>query len=130
MAKTIKAYYIDPMNNIAEAREITPCLDTYYDMLHCDTIDIVNRGLTNTARRFDIICDDNGLYADNVRVSALDHVYGPMLVGALLVVGQADDEGNETSLTDEDVRWLTRYTEHLRTRLHPAGYRVLTHLTY
>ena len=128
--RKIKAYYIDPKNNIAEAREITPDLDTYYEMLHCDTIDIVNRGLTNTARRMDIVCDDNGLYANDVRISAIDDCGNPMLVGALLVVGEADDEGYETSLTDDDVRWLERYTHHVRTRLHPAGYKMLTHLTY
>ena len=126
--KTIKAYYIDPINNIAEARTITPELYTYYDMLHCDTIDIVNRGLTNTPRRFDIICDDNGLYTKDVYISA--DTGNPMLVGSLLVVGQADDDGYETSLTDEDVLWLRRYTVHLRTRLHPDGYKMLTHLTY
>lgn len=128
--KTIKAYYIDPRNDIAEAREITPELSTYYDMLHCDTIDIVNRGLTNTDRRFDIICDDNGLYADDVRISAIDDCGSPMLVGALLVVGEADEDGNETSLDDYDFCWLERYTNHVRTRLHPAGYKMLTHLTY
>ena len=126
----IKAYYVDPITNTAEAREITPTLETYYDMLHCDTIDIVNRGFTNCKRRFDIICDDNGLYADDVRISAIDDRGRAMLVGALLVVGEADDEGNETSLTDEDIRVLKRFTFHMPTRRQPLGYFMLAKMTY
>jgi hypothetical protein len=128
--KTIKAYYIDPKRNIAEARTITPELYTYYDMLHCDTIDIVNRGFTNCKRRFDIICDEEGSYKDDLFVSAIDERMQPMFVGALLVVGQADDEGNETSLTDEDIRVLERFTFRLATRNHRKPYPLLAHLTY
>lgn len=130
MTKTIKAYYIDPTTNTAESREITPCLDTYYEMLHCDTIDIVNRGFTNSKRRFDIICDDNGTFVDDVRISALNDALQPMLVGALLVVGQADEEGYETSLTDEDIKFLQKNAMHFGTRKHPIGWKMLTHMTY
>lgn len=128
--RKIKAYYIDPVNNIAEAREITPTLDTYYELIHTDVIDIVNRGFTNSKSRFDIICDDEGLLKDSPYISAIDERMQPMLVGALLVTGEADSHGELTSLTDDDVRLLKRNTRLLKTRKHPDGYRLLTHMTY
>ena len=129
--RKIKAYYIDPMNNIAEAREITPCLDTYYEMLRCNTIDIVNRAIGRRGNvRFDIVCDDEGTFVDDPRISAIDDYGMPMLVGALLVIGQADEEGEETSLTDKEIRHLQTYTEHLGTRKHPEGWKMLTQMRY
>lgn len=128
--RKIKTYYIDPSNNIAGTWEIEPNLSTYYAMLNCDTIDIVNRGFTNTDRRFCVICDDEGLFVTDVFISALDESLNPMLVGALLVTGEADSHGELTSLTDDDVRLLKRNTRLLKTRKHPDGYRLLTHMTY
>jgi len=127
----IKAYYVNPATNTAEARDIDPELDTYYRLLDCDTIDIVNRGFGRGGRRrFDIICDDEGLYKTDPLISAIDDLGRPMLVGALLVTGVADDKGELTSLTDDDVRLLTRYTVHLGTRLHPKGWKMLTSMSY
>lgn len=128
--KTIKAYYIDPKSGVAEAREITPELDTYYDLIGCSCIDIVNRGFENCKRRFDIVCDDEGLFSDDIWISAIDERMRPMLVGALVVVGQADCEGCETSLTDEDIRVLERFTFRLGSRVHPRPYPMLAKMTY
>lgn len=133
MKNTIKAYYVDPITNTAEAREITDALDTYYELLHCDCIDIVERGFgvgRRGKRRFNIVCDDEGLFKDDVRISAIDDLGRTMIVGALLVTGRSDDEGNLTSLTDDDVRVLERYTMHMSTRKHPKGYKMLTQMTY
>ena len=122
----MKAYFVDTKTNTAKAVDIEPSLATYYDMLGCDTIDIVNRGFGRSGKtRFDIICDDNGLFSDNPVLSAVDKDGRGMLVGSLLVVGEADDEGNETSLTDEDVRLLERYTGMLYTRRNPHKKQVM-----
>ena len=129
MKNTIKAYYIDPITNTAEAREITDSLDTYYELLHCGTIDIVNRGFSNSKKRFDIICDDEGLLKDDPYVSAVGTRGSAMLVGALLVVGQADDEGNLTCLSDKDIEFLKRRTMSLPTRRHDA-HNMLVYMTY
>lgn len=128
---TIKAYYVDPTTNTAKAVDIKPSLDTYYDMLHCTCIDIVNRGFGRTGKtRFDIICDDEGLFVDKPYISAIDERGNAMLVGSLLVVGESDDDGNETSLTDEDVRLLERFTFELATRVHRKPYKMLGYVTY
>lgn len=126
--KTIKAYYIDPKTNTAEPRDITPELDTYYELLHCTTIDIVTRKVKG--KYYDIICDDEGLLVDDPLISAIDDRGRGMLCGALLIVGMADDEGYETSLTDEDIAHIQRNVHHMCPRLHPKGWKMLCQCEY
>ena len=78
-------------------------LDSYYKALDCTCIDIVVRKLG--PYRFDIICDDEGLFRDNARVSATDPVGQPMLVGNLFFCHH-DDEGNLTSLHPDEVTFI------------------------
>lgn len=131
MKSTIKAYYVDPITNTAEAREITDALDTFYEMLHCDFIDIVNRAIGRYGkRRYDIICDDEGLLKDDPYISAIDNNGRAMLVGSLLVVGEADDDGNITSLDDDDIKFLKMHTEDLSTYTHTKPYPMLVHVEY
>jgi hypothetical protein len=126
---TIKAYYINPKTDTACECDIVDSLDVFYDMLDCGTIDIVNRGFSNSKKRFDIICDDEGLLKDEPYVSAVDTRGSAMLVGALLVVGEADDEGNLTSLSGKDIEFLKRRTMSLPTRRHDA-HSMLVCMTY
>ena len=130
MSRKIKAYYVNPRTNTAEPREIETTLDTYYKLLECDCITITSRGFGRSRKRFDIICDDEGLLKDDPLISAIDDLGRVMLVGALLVCGEVDDEGELTSLTDSDVRLLKKYTNHLGTRNHPKGWYMLTSVKY
>ena len=130
MTHTIKAFYIDPETNTAEVRTIEDKLDTFYDLLRCRCIDIVTRKIGIRGKAFDIICDDEGTFADDPKISAIDNIGRPMLVGALLIVGRADDDGNLTSLTADDIRRIRRYTTHLGTRKHPEGWNMLTTCEY
>lgn len=127
---TIKAYYINPKTDTACECDIVDSLDVFYDMLDCGTIDIVNRGFSNSKKRFDIICDDEGLLKDDLYVSAVDTRGSAMLVGALLVVGQADDEGDLTSLSNSDIEFLKSRTMRLATRNHRQAYNMLVRMTY
>lgn len=120
----IKAYYIDPDSNTAEPREIETELDTYYRLLHCTCIDIVTRKIGG--KTYVIICDDEGLFNTDPHISAIDDLGQPMLVGALLVTGLADRRGELTTLTDDDVRYISKRVVHLSTRLHPEGWQMLT----
>ena len=81
--------------------EISENIETIYRELGCDTFDIANRKIGD--RRFDIFCDDNGLFRDKPIVSAInaDH-FSPMLVGNLLFANH-DSEGRTVGLSDEDV---------------------------
>ena len=130
MSKTIRAFYIDPTTNTAEPRTIADDLDTFYDLLHCRTIDIVTRKIGVRGRPFDIICDDEGIFVDDPRISAIDNLGRAMLVGALLIVGPADDEGEITSLTSADIRHIRKRVTHLGTRRHPEGWQMLTTCEY
>ena len=130
MSKQIKAYSIDPETNTAEPRMIADDLDTFYRLLRCRTIDIVTRKIGIRGRAFDIICDDEGTFVDDPRISAIDKIGRAMLVGALLIVGPADDDGELTSLTSGDIRLISRYVTHLSTHRHPEGWKMLTTCEY
>lgn len=130
MSKEIRAFYIDPMTNTAEPRTIQYDLDTFYQLLRCRCIDIVGREIGIRGRGFNIICDDEGTFVDDPRISAIDKVGRPMLVGALLIVGPTDDKGELTGLTSGDIRLIKRYVTHLSTRRHPEGWQMLTTCEY
>lgn len=130
MSKEIRAFYIDPTTNTAEPRTIADDLDTFYQLLHCRTIDIVKRKIGIRGRAFNIVCDDEGTFVDDPRISAIDNLGRAMLVGALLIVGPADDEGELTGLTSGDIRLIRRYVTHLCTHRHPEGWQMLTTCEY
>ena len=75
-------------------------IDDYYKHLECDCFDIANRKVGN--KRFDIFCDDVGLYDENPIVSAISSSQEPMLVGNLIFANH-DSEGNTVGLSDEDI---------------------------
>ena len=76
-------------------------LEDYYRLIGCDCIDITTRKIGD--RYLEIICDDEGLLKNNPRVSAIDNLMKPALVGNLLIAGPVDEDGELTSLSDEDI---------------------------
>ena len=80
----MKAYLIDTEAKEARVVEIDDSnhLTEYYKHLNCYLIDITRRQVGG--RYFDIIVDDEGLFADNPIVSAIDSQGEPALVGNLL----------------------------------------------
>lgn len=98
----IKGILIDVEEGLeAKRMEIIDSLDTYYEILKCSCIDIANRDIGG--KRYDIVCDDEGLFKDAVYPSAIGRGKNVMLVGNIFIAGVADDEGELTSLTDDDV---------------------------
>lgn len=75
-------------------------LEEWYRLIKCSLIDIVSRKIGG--RYYDVIVDDEGLYKGGAKVTALDTEQQPLLVGNLVICNH-DGEGNETSLTDEDI---------------------------
>lgn len=125
MKKTM--YLIDVINEKAEVVKADG-LDDFYRLIDCDTIDIVTRKIGR--RYYDIICDDNGLFADGPKISAIDDCGSIMLVGNLLIAGLHDEEGELTDLTDDDIAYIADRIEHMCTRMYPAGYMMLTQCSY
>ena len=108
MTKTITGYFIDPAHGIAEPRTIEKSLDSYYSLLDCTCIDIVERDIGE--RRFDIICDDEGLLKAPSFVSAFYTSGEPALVGSLFVC-KFDGADDVTSLTEEELDYVDNYRE-------------------
>ena len=103
----ITGYLINAHERKHERVEFKPKLENYYEMLKCECIDIITRKIGNKA--FDIIVDDEGLFVQDPIQSGLTFSKKEVveqLVGNLLVVGKADCEGKEQSLTDEDVELI------------------------
>lgn len=103
-------------------------LKDYYRLIHCTTIDIVNRGITG--KRYDIICDDEGTFADDPLISAIDDLGRVMLVGNLIVCGEADEEGNLTSLSEADIEHIKENIQNMGTRRHPEGHCMICQMEY
>lgn len=84
-----------------EVQNIADKLSEYYKLIECTTIDIVVRMIAGKA--YDIICDDEGLFKENPRVTALWKDFTPALVGNL-IFAHHDTEGNMTGLTDDEIQ--------------------------
>ena len=100
MARTITGVLVSTATGKAGKKTIEAELRRYYQILGCDTIDIVSRKIGG--KYYDIICDDEALLKADPVFTAVDVNYQPMLYGSLFICNH-DDEGNETSLTPEDV---------------------------
>lgn len=125
--RIVKAVLIDVENGSARKVEFEYSLGNIYGLLNCDYIDIVSRaiGYGRSSKRFDIICDDEGMFKISPKISAIDNLGRPMLVGNLLVTNH-DAEGNTVSLTDDECEFVLAHVEKLGTRKYPDGYMVLT----
>ena len=80
-------------------------LENIYKILDVETIDVAVRKIGNFT--YDIICDDEGLLKDSLP-SAVTDKDEVQLVGNLLLVNH-DEEGNFTSLTDEQIKDLGKH---------------------
>lgn len=105
----MRAYLIDTEAKKARVVEIADDdrLSQYYELLNCSLIDITSRQIDG--KYFDIIADDEGLFVEDPKVSALDSNGEPALVGNLLFCNY-DGDGGETSLTDDDIELLRKHT--------------------
>lgn len=103
-------------------------LEDYYKLIGCSTIDITNRAIAG--KRFDIICDDEGIFTENPKISAINDMGEPQLVGNLIITGEADSEGNMTDLTDEDIVHIKKNINKMGTKKYPEGYWILCQVEY
>lgn len=113
----MRAIYFDHLNpnNGYHVVEIEDKLEVFYAMLHCRCIDIATRSIAG--KNFDIIVDDEGLFADPMILGAMNPLdRNCALAGSLLVVGAPDDGGDLTSLTDDDVRRIYSTLHHVMIR--------------
>ena len=81
-------------------------LDEWYRLINCDLIDVQVH--TIEGKPFDFICDDEALFKEGGKVSALDKDQQPVMVGNL-VICNCDDEGRETGLQKRDIELLKHH---------------------
>lgn len=129
MIRNLLGVLVDVENEEAKAIEIGGTLDGFYKALNCDTIDIVVRKIGR--KHFNIVCDDEGFFKDEPKISAIDNMGDVMFVGNLFIVsGQVDSEGNLVSLTNEETEYIMKRVQKMYTRNFPNGYPMLTQCEY
>lgn len=111
----------------AEVKVVKNDIDYFYPLLNCDIFDIATRKIGN--RVFDIYCDDEGLFVEHARISAMDKDGNMMLVGNLMIANH-DDEGNTTSLTDEEANYIIDNVGYSLTLARKTPYPVLMNVEY
>ena len=122
----MKALLLDTMEKTTKV--VNPAgLQDYYDLIHCDCIDIVTRRIGR--KWYDIICDDEGTFVDDPLISAVDDFGRVMLVGNLIICGLANGEGELTDLTSNDIKYIKKRIQTLDTRLH-SDLLMLTNCNY
>lgn len=126
----LRGVLVDVENESASIVEIPDDLDEFYKILNCDCIDITVRRIGYRKEKFNIVCDDEGLLKEPQKISAIDNLGNPQLVGNLFIVGTADSEGNLTSLSEDDAAYILARVQKMGTRKFPAGYPMLTQCEY
>lgn len=123
----ITGYLIHVNSGTAGPITIEKSLDSYYNILNCDCIDIVTRAIAG--EKYDIVCDDEALLKDNPLISAIDDGLNPALCGNLFVV-RFDGNEDLASLDERDIRHIEQYIRSYGTRKHPSPYPMLTRCNY
>lgn len=83
-------------------------LQAYYHVLKCERIDIQERKING--RIYDFIIDDEYLLKEpkESQISAIELTQNEILFNRFIILGKANKEGQETSLTDEDIQSILK----------------------
>lgn len=122
----IKAIVLNVNAGTVEVMDIEDELQTYYDLIGCDLIDIVSRRIGGKV--YSIVCDDEGALIDKPKVSAWDEDMMPRLFGNLVITNR--DGPELASLTAEDVDRILNKVVRWSTNVHPEPYFMLTGVEY
>lgn len=87
-------------------KTISNKLAGFYGALDCDTIYIISRRFGE--RYFDIVIDDEGLFKDKKQINAVSNDGHEILFGNIFICNH-DEEGNSTSLTQEELDYLQKF---------------------
>ena len=127
---TITGYLIDVQSETHGPRTIMKGLNGYYDILGCRLIDMTTRQIgVRNGRRYTIVCDDESMFADQPKISAIDNLGTVQLVGNLFIV-RVDGEGNTVSLEPDDLAYIARFVLLQGTHKYPRPYPMLHQCEY
>ena len=118
----MKMLLIDVYNN--EVKMVNADgLEDYYKYIGCRCIDIVRRVIGDTT--VEIVCDDEGTFVENPKISAIDIAGTPCLVGNLLIASGRVIDGELTELKDEEIEEIMQNVDTITTSKYKEPYRVL-----
>lgn len=128
--KKITGMLIDVAAEKASVVTIDHDLHAFYDILGCRLVEMPTRWIgKRNGRPYIIICDEEGLFADAPKVSAIDNMGQVMLVGNLFIV-KAGMEGELDSLDEDDIKYLERFIQPESTRMFRRPYPMLHQCEY
>lgn len=128
--KKITGYLIDVAHETASVATIDHELQSFYDILGCRLVEMPTRWIgKRNGRPYVIICDEEGMFADAPKVSAIDNMGQVMLVGNLFIV-KAGLEGELDSLDEDDIKYLERFISPESTRMFRSPYPMLHQCEY
>lgn len=126
MANKILGVLVDVYNEKAQAMEIEDDLDSYYKILDCSQIDIVQRHIGGRNKKsFTIVCDDEALFRDQPKISAISNLGQAQLVGNIFITGLSEGE-DLASLKKDEVTYILSKVQKMSTRKFIKGYPMLT----
>lgn len=123
----MKTLLLDVYNDRLEEIDIEDKLEEFYKALDCRTIEIPERKIAG--KYFDIMCDEEGLFRDDAKISAISSNGMMMLVGNLMFFHHTED-GDLTGLSTGDINHIKRNILTVYTERHPEGYVVLTNCDF
>lgn len=102
MPRELKAFIFSEEERKGIRSTITDTLKTYYKIINCDCIDIVTRKIGD--KFYDFVVDEEGLLKGRkgCAVSFANGDINDCLCGTLVITGVIDEEGELTSLSEED----------------------------
>lgn len=123
----MKMLLLDVQNNEVKVVDANG-LEDYYKYIGCSVIDIVRRKIGGLA--VEIVCDDEGTFAEHPKVSAIDIVGNPCLYGNLLVAGGKVIDGNLTELTEQEVEYVKSFLIPVTTAFYKEPFKVFWEMDY
>lgn len=131
MNEKITGLLIDVENETASVKTIDNTLDAFYDALNCNLVEMPTRKIgVRNGRYYTIICDEEGLFTEQPKISAIDNMGQPMLVGNLFLVKNDSDDGELKGLDEADIMYLKRFVMLQGTRNYPKPYPMLHQCEY
>ena len=128
MANKLFGVLLDVKEETCEAVEIEDTLENLYQILNCSMIEVTSR--TIGGKRFNCICDEEGLFVNSPKISAINDLGEVQLVGNIFVVSNENIDGELQSLTQDEANYVMKYIRKMPTREHMNGYPMLTQVDY
>lgn len=97
----MRMFLLDTEKQEARQVDISPDLESYYKILHCNLITVTERKINGIY--YDIVADDEALFKENPIISAITEEGKAALVGNILIQRYDPENGTAAELTTEDI---------------------------